>query len=272
LLGSPAPGGISAGGGLLELEVSAIRANPKQPRRRFDPAALETLASSLVTNGLVQPVVVRPLPGGGYELIAGERRWQAAQRAGLERIPALVRNAEDRERLELALVENVVREDLNPMELAHAVAALVEDFGQTHTQVAETLGRSRPAISNLLRLLELPEPVQEFVQDGRLSEGHARAVLMADGARARRELAERAVAEGLSVRQVEAAARGVGARTSRRSGPSEPSPVADQAIDRLYGLFEAPVRVRRRSGSDEVIVELRFADEEALRRGLARLD
>lgn len=272
LLGSPAPGGISPAGGLLELEVGAIRPNAKQPRRRFDPAALEVLATSLAANGLVQPVVVRPLPGGGYELIAGERRWQAAQRAGLERIPALVRNAEDRERLELALVENVVREDLNPMELAHAVAALVEDFGQTHTQVAATLGRSRPSISNLLRLLELPEAVQEFVQDGRLSEGHARAVLMADGARARRELAERAVAEGLSVRQVEAAARGAAARTTRSASAADPSPLADEAVDRLYGLFEAPVRVRRRAGSDEVVVELRFADEEALRRGLARLD
>ena len=272
LLGAPAPAGVVAAGGLLELEIAAIRPNPRQPRRRFDETALNALAESLRASGLVQPVVVRSLGEGGYELIAGERRWQAAQRAGLTRIPALVREAADRERLELALVENVVREDLNPMEIARAVAALVEDFGQSHTDVAMTLGRSRPAISNLLRLLELPDPVQEMVQNGALTEGHARAVLMADGARARRELAERAVADGLSVRQVEAAARS-GAATRRRSSAqaAEASPLTDRAVDLLYGVFEAPVRVRRRSGSAEVLVELRFADEDALRRGLDRL-
>ena len=271
LLGAPAPAGVSPAGGLLELEVAAIRPNPKQPRRRFDESALDALAESLRTSGLVQPVVVRPLGDGGYELIAGERRWQAAKRAGIDRIPALVRDAADRERLELALVENVVREDLNPMELAHAVAALVEDFGQTHAHVASTLGRSRPGISNLLRLLELPDPVQELVQDGTLSEGHARAVLMADGARARRELAERAVAEGLSVRQVEAAARAGATRRSRSAAPIEPSPLTDRAVDRFYGVFGAPVAVRRRAGSDEIVIELRFADEDSLRRGLDRL-
>ncbi len=272
LLGAPAPAGVVPAGGLLELEVTAIRPNPNQPRRRFDDTAMEALAESLRTSGLVQPVVVRPLAEGGYELIAGERRWQAAKRAGFDRIPALVRTAAERERLEIALVENVVREDLNAMELAHAVAALVEDFGQTHAHVATTLGRSRPGISNLLRLLELPDSVQQLVQDGTLSEGHARAVLMADGARARRELAERAVAEGLSVRQVEAAARAGEARRRPSVEPLQPSPLADLAVDRLYGLFEAPVTVRRRAGSDQIVVELRFADEDALRRGLDRLD
>jgi ParB family chromosome partitioning protein len=271
LLGAPAQAGATPTGGLLELEVAAIRPNPKQPRRRFDETALDALAESLRTSGLVQPVVVRVLPEGGYELIAGERRWLAAKRAGIDHIPALVREAADRERLELALVENVVREDLNPMELAHAVAALVEDFGQTHAHVASTLGRSRPAISNLLRLLELPDPVQELVHEGKLSEGHARAVLMADGARARRELAERAVAEGLSVRQVEAAARAGEKRRRPSARPLGPTPLTDRAVDRLYGVFEAPVVVRRRAGSDEIVIELRFADEDALRRGLDRL-
>ena len=271
LLGGPAPGGVEVAGGLLELEVAAIRPNPSQPRRRFDDAALDALAESLRTSGLVQPIVVRPLPEGGYELIAGERRWQAAQRAGLERIPALVRNAADRERLEIALVENVVREDLNAMEVARGVATLVEDFGQTHAHVATTLGRSRPAISNLLRLLELPDAVQVFVEDGSLSEGHARAVLMADGARARRELAERAIVEGLSVRQVEAAARAGDGRRRATAVQPAPTPLDDRAVDRLYGVLGAPVRVRRRAGSDEIIVELRFADDNALQRGLDRL-
>ena len=231
---------------------------------------MDALAESIRATGLVQPVVVRPLAEGGYELIAGERRWQAARRAGMQRIPALLREADERERLELALVENVVREDLNPVELAHAVAALVEDFGQTHQQVATTLGRSRPAITNLLRLLELPDAVQEMVQDGRLAEGHARAVLMADGARARRELAERVVAEGLSVRQTEAAARGAAPASQRPRRGSVRSPVADPAIDVLYGMFEAPVRVRG-SARGEVVVELRFPDDEALRAALDRL-
>jgi ParB family transcriptional regulator, chromosome partitioning protein len=273
LLGGAPPAGAppQAVAGLVELPVAAIRPNPKQPRRRFEPVALDALVESLRANGLVQPVVVRPIADGAYELIAGERRWQAAQRAGLERIPALVRDALERERLELALIENVVREDLNPMELARAVAALVEDFGQTHAQVATTLGRSRSAISNLLRLLELPDPVQELVQEGTLSEGHARAVLMADGARSRRELAERAVAEGLSVRQVEGAARAGAARRRPPQPAFEPSEVTDRAVDRLYGLFEAPVRVKRRPATGEIVVELRFADEDALRRGLDRL-
>jgi ParB family chromosome partitioning protein len=261
--------GVAAAGGMLELDVAAIRRNPDQPRRRFDEAALDALAESIRATGLVQPVVVRPLAEGGYELIAGERRWEAARRAGIDRIPALLREADERERLELALVENVVREDLNPIELAHAVAALVEDFGQTHQQVASTLGRSRPAISNLLRLLELPDAVQEMVQDGRLAEGHARAVLMADGARARRELAERVVSEGLSVRQTEAAARGRAA-TSRRPRTAPTTPSADRAVDVLYGVFEAPVRVRG-SASGEVVVELRFPDDDALRAALDRL-
>lgn len=271
LLGGPAPAGIPAGGGLLELEVAAIRPNADQPRRRFDEGALEALAESMRVSGLIQPLVVRPVAGGGYELIAGERRWRAAQRAGLTRVPALLRDADERERLELALVENVVREDLNPMELARAVAALVEDFGQTHQAVGTRLGRSRPAITNLMRLLELPDPVQEMVEQGLLGEGHARAVLMADGARARRELAERAVTEGWSVRQIEAAAR--------RPAPADPhlqdappgSPVVDRAVDVFYGRFAVPVRVRPKAATGEVVVELRFPDENALERALDRL-
>jgi ParB family chromosome partitioning protein len=252
----------------MDIPVEAIRPNPKQPRRRFEEASLEALAESIRATGLVQPVVVRPVDGG-YELIAGERRWQAARRAGLERIPALIREAGERERLELALVENVVREDLNPMELARAVAALVEDFGQTHAQVAQILGRSRSAITNVLRLLELPDTVAEMVEDGRLSEGHGRAILAVDGARARRELAERVVAEGLSVREAEALAAGH-ARRHRPRPRLEPSPVIDEAVDRLYGLFAAPVRVRPRAKGG-LVVELAFRDEAALSDALNRL-
>ncbi len=258
--------------GMRNLEIGTISPNRHQPRKRFDPDALDALATSIRESGLMQPIVVRALPDGFHEIIAGERRWQAARRAGLTHVPAVVRDADERERLELALVENVVREDLNAMELARAVAALVEDFGQTHEQVATRLGRSRPAITNLLRLLELPDVVAALVEAGTLSEGHARAVLMADGARARRELAERVVSEGLSVRQTEAVARGSapGSTRSRRGGSRPLPPVADLAIDGFYGAFEAPVTVRA-TGRGHLIVQLDFADEQALRRALERL-
>ncbi len=256
-------------GDLVMLDVGRIVRNPDQPRRRFDDAALDALAASLQESGLVQPVVVRPVQDG-FVLIAGERRWRAAQRAGLTRIPALVREADEREQLELALVENVVREDLNPMELAHGVAALVEDFGRTHEDVAATLGRSRPAISNLLRLLELPESVQDMVSAGRLTEGHGRAVLAADGAGARRRLAERIVAEGLSVRQAEALAKAGTQARNASAGRKATVEGADRVLDAFYGAFEVPVRVRPTGKG--AVVELRFASMDELTRVLERLD
>jgi len=267
----PAAEGVtSAGAGFTMIPIEKIVPNPGQPRRRFDDAALEALAISIQESGLLQPVVVRPAENGMYELIAGERRWQASKRARVAALPAVIREADARVRLELALVENVVREDLNPMELARGVAALVEDFGRTHESVATTLGRSRPAISNLLRLLELPEAVTTLVEEGSLSEGHARAVLMADGAKARRVLAERAVKDGLSVRQVEAMARAVasgGGGAASRSAVTPPS--TDIAMDVLYGMFEVPVRVR--PSAKGPIVELRFPSDDALMAAMERL-
>ena len=257
------------GAGFTMIPIDKIVPNPGQPRRRFDDAALEALAISIQESGLLQPVVVRPVDNGTYELIAGERRWQASKRAGIAALPAVIREADARVRLELALVENVVREDLNPMELARGVAALVEDFGRTHESVATTLGRSRPAISNLLRLLELPESVTALVEDGSLSEGHARAVLMADGAKARRLLAERAVKEGLSVRQVEAMARAVPSGGGRLSQDSVTPPSTDVAMDVLYGMFEVPVRVR--PSAKGPIVELRFPSDDALMAAMERI-
>jgi ParB family chromosome partitioning protein len=259
---------------LLDLPLTAIRPNPAQPRRRIDPEALEALAASLRASGVVQPVVVRPVAGdpGAWELIAGERRWRAAHLAGLDRVPAVVRVADDRDRLEVALVENLVREDLNPIEVAQACAALLEDFGQTQSALAQRLGRSRPAISNLLRLLELPDDVQDLVADGALTEGHGRAILMADGARRRRDLAARAVAEGLSVRQTEALARAAAAPDpdAARPDPPEPPEMADRAMDAFHGAFGAAVRVRG-TARGGVVVELRFDDDAALAAALDRL-
>jgi len=268
LLGDPS--GPPAGG-LVELDVAAIRPNPDQPRRSVDQAGLEALAVSIRASGIVQPVLVRPTEEpGAYELIAGERRWRAAALAGLARVPALVRDADERERLELGLVENLVREDLNPVEVARACATLLEDFGQTQAALAERLGRSRPAVANLVRLLELPPDVQSMLGDGRLSEGHGRAILMADGARARRRVAERAVAEGLSVRATEALARRSARRATPRPSRAVDAGVADAALDAFHGAFGAPVRVRP-GGRGGVVVELRFADEEALSAALRRM-
>jgi ParB family transcriptional regulator, chromosome partitioning protein len=254
-------------GGLLRIAVGAIAPNPDQPRRHMDTASLDALTDSIRSSGLVQPIVVRPLGAGAYEIIAGERRWRAARAAGLAEIPALVREADDRERLEFGLIENVVREDLNPLEVARACALLLEDFGLTQGALAERIGRSRPAVSNLLRLLELPESVQALVISGKLTEGHARAILMADGAGARRRLAEAVVAEGLSVRQTERRA-GAG-RPKRVALDAEPSPTADAATDVFYGTFGAATRVRRTN--EGFSVELRFADEAALTQAVERL-
>ena len=164
-------------GELRELPVELIKPNPNQPRTKFDPEALAGLASSIETSGVVQPLLVRPLHDGSYELIAGERRWRAAQQAGLEKVPAIVRDSEQAERLQVALIENMVREDLNPVEEARACAALVEELGLSKEELARRVGRSRPAVSNLIRLLDLPDEALELLESGELSEGHGRALL-----------------------------------------------------------------------------------------------
>lgn len=256
-------------GGLVEIPLDQIQPNPDQPRRSIDPEALATLTASVRASGLVQPIVVRRT-GEGYEIIAGERRWRAAAQAGLSAIPALVRDADERERLELALVENVVREDLNPIEVARALAILVEDFGQTQTSVSERLGRSRPAVSNVMRLLELPDEVQAMVSDGRLSEGHARAILQADGAASRVRLARRAADQGLSVRQTEALARAEGVTKKPARSGSDPSPLEDWAVDVFYGALGATTRARTNTRGG-VVVELRFDDRRSLDAALERL-
>jgi ParB family chromosome partitioning protein len=192
---------------LREVPVESISPNPRQPRRRFDEASLSALAGSLGERGVLQPVLVRPKPDGTYELIAGERRWRAARLAGLERIPALVRPRDDAEALELALIENMAREDLNPVEEARACAALVEELGLTREEVGKRVGRGRVAVSNLLRLLDLPDEALELLEQGTLSEGHGRALLMAKDHGDRRRLARSAAAEGWSVRIAEDRAR-----------------------------------------------------------------
>ena len=238
---------------LAELPVDAIHANPRQPRRRFEPEATSGLASSIKQQGLLQPVVVRPRQAGGYELIAGERRWRAAREAGIESLPALVREADDRDTLLLALVENVAREQLSPVEEARAYASLVDEFELSLGDVADRVGRSKSAVSNRLRLLELPEEVLWMLARGDMSEGHARAVLSLPDDEARRRLARRIVKEGLTVRAAERAAREGGAK--RR--PRRVAAVDPVLVDRVRRAAEVITGMPARIGAGAL--QIRFA-------------
>jgi ParB family chromosome partitioning protein len=194
---------------MVELEISQVRPNPRQPRRVFDNDAIERLAESVRADGVVQPIIVRDA-GDGYEIVAGERRWRAAQLAGLRTIPSLVRTADERELLILALAENVAREDLNAVDQARAYAVLADELDLSQTEIARRVGKSRPAVANTMRLLELPDDVLDLISAGTLSEGHGRAVLQASGQDERVALAKTAVARGWSVRDLESAAKRAG--------------------------------------------------------------
>ena len=252
---------------LRDVAVELVAPNPSQPRRRFDEEALEALAGSLRERGVLQPVLVRPRAGGRYELVAGERRWRAARRAGLETIPALVQDRDDADSLEAALVENMAREDLNPVEEARAVDALVEELGLTREEVGRRVGRSRVAVSNLLRLLELPDDVLALLEEGRLSEGHGRALLLAGDHARRRELARAAVREGWSVRVLEDRARrsnqDVGRRrAARRRGPHpDQAAAAGEIADALGSALGTEVRVRARGTGYKVELAFESLDE-----------
>ena len=198
---------IVSEGALVELPIPSITANPLQPRQHFDDESLASLTDSIREVGVLQPVLVRPLEPGNYELIAGERRWRAAKRAGLTTIPALVRNADNAAALAQAIVENVQREQLNPLEEAAAYYQLIDDFSLTHDEVARRVGKSRASVSNTLRLLQLPPSIQRYLRDGTLRMGHARALLATPDRAFQEQLARRAVSEDLSVRVVEDAIR-----------------------------------------------------------------
>jgi ParB family chromosome partitioning protein len=237
---------VLIGGGapeLAHLPVDQIHPNPKQPRKRFDGEAVTGLADSIRAQGLVQPVVVRPRLEGGYELIAGERRWRAAREAQLATVPAVVRDADDRDTLLLALVENVARENLSPIEEARAYAVLIDEFALSLGEVADRVGRSKPTVSNRIRLLELPDDILAMIGRNELTEGHARAVLSIPDDADRRRLAKRIVAEGMSVRAAERAARWSGAKTrERRTTAVDPAVAArvKDAFKRVTG-FDAKV-------------------------------
>jgi ParB family transcriptional regulator, chromosome partitioning protein len=231
---------------LAEIPVGQIHANPRQPRKRFEHEATAGLADSIRAQGIIQPLLVRPRQAGGYELIAGERRWRAAREAGVESLPAVVREAADRDALLLGLVESVAREELSPVEEARAYAVLMDEFALSLGEVAERVGRSKPAISNRMRLLELSDDILAMLERRELTEGHARAVLAVPDADERRRLARRIVQQGLSVRAAEREARWAGGRTKRRRRPSANPDLARRvrtAAERLTG-FQARVSVR----------------------------
>ena len=251
------------GESLQEIPVDLIDPNPRQPRTRFEDAELRELAESVGARGMLQPVLVRPLVGGRYELVAGERRLRAAKLAGLDRVPAVVRSTEENERLELALIENMARQDLNSVDAARACAALVDELGLTKEEVGRRIGRSRVAISNMVRLLELPDGVLAMVESGELSEGHGRAILQLRDRSEQRALARRVRDEGLSVRKTEALARGTDA--TRVAAPRRPPLVPADALEAGRELEEALTaalghEVRVRVGRRGAKVEIAFAD------------
>lgn len=256
-----------------ELPVSAIRPNARQPRQTFPRAGIEELAASIREVGVLQPLVVRSTTGG-FELIAGERRLRAAKEAGLDRVPVLIRQAGDNESMELALVENLQRENLSPLETAAAYQALMEGFGLSKDQLAHRLGKSRAAVTNTLRLAQLPEPIRDMLGQGQLSEGHARALLGLATEDQMVQLSQRVQAGKLSVRQTEELVRGQAAgpqeaaTTTSRATPQTPE-AFDEASRVIREAIELPVRVKsfRRGGK----VEIRFTDHEQLEALVALL-
>jgi ParB family transcriptional regulator, chromosome partitioning protein len=254
---------------LRDLPLDLITPNPGQPRKDFDQEALQALAESVKTRGVLQPVLVRPVPGGTYELVAGERRWRASKLAGLDTVPALIRTRDDGTTLEDALIENMARQDLNPVEEARACAALVEDLNLTREEVGRRVGRSRVAVSNLLRLLDLPDDALDLLERGDLTEGHGRALLLAEDHADRRRLARAAAEGGWSVRVLEAKAREAGdakaaggevarAGRGRTTGlhPDQEAAV-EEIAEALGGALGTEVKVRPRGTGYKV--ELTFA-------------
>jgi len=255
-------------GALQTLALDALQPGKYQPRTRMDPGSLEELAASIKAQGVMQPILVRPVNGTGYEIIAGERRWRAAQIAELSEVPCLVREIPDEAALAMSLIENIQREDLNPLEEAGGIQRLIDEFGMTHQQAADAVGRSRPAASNLLRLLNLARPVQELLMAGDIDMGHARALLPLDGA-GQILLANQVSARGLSVRETE---RLVQHTLNPRAKKAAPAPDRDlqRLEEEIADVLGATVKIRtNRKGAGEV--SIRFGNLDQLDGLLGRL-
>jgi ParB family chromosome partitioning protein len=243
-----------------EIPVTDIRRNPYN-RHAVEDQAFRELVASVTEHGVLQPILVRPIAGGKYEIVAGERRWRAAQRAGLHDVPVLQLEIDDREALEIAIVENVQRTDLNPIEEAQGFQALIDRFGRTQEEIAEAVGKSRPHIANMLRLLKLPDDLQEMVRDGRLSSGHARAILTAPDPRG---LALRAISEGLNVRDVERLAQQA---KDEKHGPRVSGPGAEKSADTraleqsLSNALGLEVTINDKVGAGEVKISYKTLEQ-----------
>ncbi len=258
---------------LRDVDVDSIGPNPRQPRTSFDETSLDELASSILQLGVLQPLLVREPSPGAYELVAGERRLRAARKAGLEQVPVLLVDADDRGSMERALVENLHREDLNPMEEAEAYKVLLEESGATHDDLAQRVGKSRVTITNALRLLDLPVEIQRFLVDGRLSAGHGRTLLGLQGNPFQPRLAKRAAQEGLSVRETEELVRKYGSMTAsgrqRDNGAAERPAAVTEAQRRLADALQTRVRVDMGARKGKIVVD--FVSLEELERLMAVL-
>ena len=251
-------------GGSLSLPISQVEPGLKQPRKRFEDEALHDLADSIRTHGIIQPLTVRRLSSGYYQIIAGERRWRAAKLAGLTEVPAVIIEADDRKTMELALIENLQREDLNPIEEANGYKSLMEDYGLTQEEAAKRVGKSRPAVANALRLLALPDPVCQLLEEGKLSAGHARAILAVPSGEAQMKLAKKVVADGLSVRQTESLAKRLAEGAKEAPAPKgDDLSIYDRAAEKDLGaLLGRKVHIVR--GRRKGRIELEYYDPEDL--------
>ena len=269
----PAAKRLSSGEALQSIAINRVQPGKYQPRTRMDDAALDELAASIREQGIMQPILVRPIDGGGYEIIAGERRWRAAQRAGLTTIPALIKSVPDSAALALALIENIQREDLNPLEEAQGLQRLIDEFGLTHDAAAKAVGRSRSAVTNLLRLTQLAPPVQAYLHDGSLDMGHARAML-ALPASLQTSAAARVVAGKMSARETEQLVFSLlnpAKRAARRGAQSRLDPDTARLQTELCEALGAQVKIDAgRKGAGKVVIS--YASLEELEGILARLN
>jgi ParB family chromosome partitioning protein len=255
---------VKTDGSVMEIDISLINVNENQPRKFFSEDKLAELAASIKEHGVVQPIVVRPGGDGSYELVAGERRWRACRKLGIKRIPAVVKDVSEREMAEIALIENIQREDLNPVEEAVAYKALIEEYGLTQEDLSSRVGKSRPFIANTIRLLNLPAEILDMVRENRLSAGHARALLGLNSKMDQIELAKQIAARGLSVRQTEQTIKKGLHVTTHKKTPSRPEPILSAVEEKLRNKFSTQVKIR--AGKKSGKIEIDYYDQGDLER------
>ena len=261
---------ISTGNSTTKVKLLDIEPNREQPRKQFDEEALAELSDSIAQHGVLQPLLVRPMPDGGYQLVAGERRWRASRMAGLTEVPVVIRDLTDAQVAELALVENLQRENLNPLEEANGYKELSDKFGYTQEKISEIVGKSRPSIANALRLLNLPEDVQEMVSDGSISMGHARAILSLPDDKMKTDLAKLVIANDLSVRETERIARNMVKEAPKKSKAKKRNPYYDEAELALSEVLGRKVKITK--SSKKGALEIEFFDDADLKKLLKIFD